>query len=296
MATIVINHGAKAGAAQPHEHRHTPRPASAERVPMPQVSVNGVAITRKAISAEVQNFPSASPRESWLAATRGLVVRELLLQEARRLAITTTQRTDPDGRRETEEDALIRALVEREATVPTADEATLRRYYDNNRARFVTVPLVEAEHILIAARADDAEGFAAARERAASIAAILREAPGRFGELAREFSACPSGATGGNLGQIGPGETTPAFEAALATLEPGTISNPVETPYGVHVIRVHRRIEGRQLPFEVVRERIAAYLDEHVRRRASAQYVALLAGRAEIVGIDMGGATTPLVQ
>lgn len=296
MATIVINHGAKAGAAQSHEHRHTPRPASPERVPMPQVSVNGVAITRKAISAEVQNFPSASPRESWLAATRGLVVRELLLQEARRLAIATTQRTDPDGRRETEEDALIRALVEQEVAVPTADEATLRRYYENNRARFVTAPLAEAEHILIAARADDAEGFAAARERAASIAAILREAPERFAELAREFSACPSGATGGSLGQIGPGETTPAFEAALATLEPGAISDPVETPYGVHVIRVHRRIEGRQLPFEVVRERIAAYLDEHVRRRASAQYVALLAGRAEIVGIDMGGATTPLVQ
>lgn len=296
MAAIVINHAAKAGAAQPHEHRHTPKPASPERVPMPPVRVNGVAITRKAISAEVQNFPSASPRESWLAATRALAIRELLLQEARRLAIPVEQRADPDGRRETEEDALIRALIEREVPVPTADEAALRRFYDNNRARFATPMLIEAEHILLAARADDAESFAAARERAAALAETLRAAPGRFAEAARELSACPSGATGGSLGQIGPGDTTPAFEAAVTTLEPGAISDPVETPYGVHVIRVHRRIEGRQLPFEVVRARIATYLEEHVRRRASAQYIALLAGRAEVVGIDLGGAETPLVQ
>ncbi len=263
---------------------------------MPQVSVNGVAITRKAISAEVQNFPSASPRESWLAATRALAIRELLLQEARRLAIPVEQRADPDGRRETDEDALIRALIEQEVPTPTADEATLRRFYDNNRARFMTPPLVEAEHILLPARADDTESFAAARSRAAALADMLRGAPERFAEAAREMSACPSGATGGSLGQIGPGDTTPAFEAALATLEPGMISDPVETPYGVHVIRVHRRIEGRQLPFEMVQERIAAYLEEHVRRRASAQYIALLAGRAEIVGIDLAGAETPLVQ
>lgn len=296
MATLVINHAAKAGAPQPHEHRHAPKPASPERVPMPPVSVNGVAITRKAISAEVQNFPAASPRESWLAATRALAIRELLLQEARRLDIRTDQRADADGRRETEEDAMIRALIEQEVPVPTADEATARRFYDANRARFVTAPLVEAEHILLAARADDAEGFAAARDRAASLARTLRADPDRFAQAAREISACPSGATGGNLGQIGPGDTTPAFEAALATLAPGTISDPVDTPYGVHVIRVHRRIEGRQLPFEAVSDRIAAYLDEHVRRRASAQYIALLAGRAKVAGIDLGGADTPLVQ
>lgn len=301
MATIVINHAAKAADGEhahehAHEHHHEPRPASTERVPMPQVSVNGVAITRKAISAEVQNFPSASPRESWLAATRALAIRELLLQEARRLGIAAEQLADPDGRRETEEDALLRALIEQEVPVPTADEATLRRFYDNNRARFTTEPLVEAEHILIGARADDAEGFAAARDRAARLAETLRAAPDRFAQAAREMSACPSGATGGSLGQIGPGDTTPAFEAALATLEPDAISDPVETPYGVHVIRVHRRIEGRQLPFEMVRERIAGWLDEHVRRRASAQYIALLAGRATITGIDLGGAETPLVQ
>jgi peptidyl-prolyl cis-trans isomerase C len=50
------------------------------------------------------------------------------------------------------------------------------------------------------------------------------------------------------------------------------------------------------LPFDAVRERIEAYLDDHVRRQATAQYIALLIGRADIRGIPLEGANSPLVQ
>ncbi len=298
MVTLVIDHDAKRAGSHPHQHRPAPRDTapSPERVAMSPVIVNGVAIPRKAIAAEVQNFPAANPGASWRAATEALVIRELLLQEARRLGIALTQRRDRDGRCETEEDALVRALLERQITVPEADEATLRRFYDNNLHRFVSAPLYEADHILIAARRDDAAGFAAARDKAAALATILAADPDRFAALARAHSTCPSAGVGGNLGQIGPGETTLEFEAALAALPVGAVSGPVETRYGVHLIRLRRRIEGRQLPFEAVRERIAVYLDDHVRRQASAQYLALLVGRADIQGIVLAGADSPLVQ
>ncbi|MGT2467107.1 peptidylprolyl isomerase [Mesorhizobium atlanticum] len=65
------------------------------------------------------------------------------------------------------------------------------------------------------------------------------------------------------------------FEAALGDLAPGEISPLVETRYGIHLIRLTRRIDGRRLPFEAVRERIAAYLTEHVNRQATAQYACL---------------------
>lgn len=52
----------------------------------------------------------------------------------------------------------------------------------------------------------------------------------------------------------------------------GAISAPVETRYGIHQIRLARRVEGRLLPFEAVRTGIAAYLEEHVGRRATTQY------------------------
>jgi len=298
MVTLVIDHDAKRAGSHPYQHGPAPgnTAPSPERVAMPPVTVNGVAIPRKAIAAEVQNFPAANPGASWRAATEALVIRELLLQEARRLEVPVEQQRDRDGRRETEEDALVRALLEREVTVPEADEATLRRFYDNNLRRFASAPLHEADHILIAARRDDAAGFAAARHKAAALATILAEDADRFAALAREHSACPSAGVGGNLGQIGPGETTPEFEAALAALPVGAVSGPVETRYGVHLIRLRRRIAGRQLPFAMVRDRIATYLDEHVRRQASAQYLALLAGRAEIRGIVLAGADSPLVQ
>lgn len=300
MATIIVDHGAQRAAASEHPHEHRPAPVntapSPERVAMGPVSVNGVAISRKAIAAEVQNFPAANPGEGWRAATRALVIRELLLQEARRLEIPVEQRADDDGRMETAEDALVRALLEREVRLPTSDDETLRRFYGNNRQRFMSAPLYEADHILIAVRRDDAEGFAAAREKARALAALLAEDPARFAALARDHSACPSGALGGNLGQISPGETTPEFEAVLARLRVGEISAPVETRYGIHLIYLRRRIEGRQLPFEAVRERIRAYLDEHVRRQATAQYLALLVGRARIEGIVLAGAGSPLVQ
>ena len=80
-------------------------------------------------------------------------------------------------------------------------------------------------------------------------------------------------------------------------MTPGAIArDPVETHYGVHLVRLDRRIDGQVVPFGMVREKIADYLTESVWRRAVAQYVTLLAGRATITGIELGGTQTPLVQ
>ena len=72
-----------------------------------------------------------------------------------------------------------------------------------------------------------------------------------------ELSACPSAAQGGHLGQISRGQTVPEFETFLYNLEVGQICPvPVKTRFGYHVLRLDRRIEGRQLPFEAVSDRI----------------------------------------
>lgn len=254
------------------------------------VSVNGIVVPRDAIAREVQQHPAATPLAAWKEAARALAVRELLLQEARRLDLAAEPRSDGEGRRETEEEALIRALVEREVAVPAPDQAACRRYYEHNRRRFRSPDIYEAAHILVAARAGDAAAYDAARERAARLLAAVRAEPARFAALAREHSDCPSAAQGGNLGQISAGQTTPEFEEALAALAPGALcAEPVATRYGFHVIRLDRRIEGRELPFEAVAERIAGYLAESVRRRASAQYIARLAARATVTGIELAG-------
>ncbi|PSC06000.1 peptidylprolyl isomerase [Alsobacter soli] len=260
------------------------------------VSVNGKVIPRAAIARESQHHPSAKPVEAWQAAARALVVRELLLQEADRLAVEAVPLTDEEGRRETDEEARMRALVEREVRTPEPDEETCQRFYESNRARFRSGDLFEVRHILFAARPDDPAASAQALGGAESAHRALLERPASFEQLAREVSDCPSAGVGGSLGQIGPGQTAPEFDRAIAALRPGEVSAPVRTRYGYHIIRVDRRIEGQVLPFEAVRSRIAAYLAEAVARRALSQFVGILAGRAEIEGFDLAVARGPLLQ
>jgi peptidyl-prolyl cis-trans isomerase C len=255
------------------------------------ISVNGVAIARDTIAREAQHHPAAAPRAAFEAAARALVIRELLLQEARRTEAQAAPLCDAAGRRETQEEAQIRCLIEQEIKTPEPDKAACRRYYEQNRRLFRSSDIFEAAHILLSATADDRDAYRRAEAEARATLAELKLRPERFAELARARSACASAAQGGNLGQITAGQTTPEFEQALFALKPGTItSEPVATRYGLHIIRLDRKVEGRELPFELVAERIADYLRESVTRRATAQYIARLVSCAEIRGITMDGA------
>lgn len=262
----------------------------------PPVAVNGVVIANADIAREVQNHAEATPKQAWQEATRALVVRELLLQRARALSLVAVPRSE-SGLRETEEEALIRTLLETEVHTPTAGETECRRYYDANRQKFRSRELFEPQHILFKAPRDDTAAYAVALERAEAVLAEVQGAPERFDALARAMSDCPSASEGGRLGQLARGDTTPEFESALAPLQPGQIcASPVQTRYGVHVLRLERKVAGQVLPFEMVSGRIAAYLETNAWQRAVAQYVSLLAGQADITGFDTPHAASPLVQ
>jgi peptidyl-prolyl cis-trans isomerase C len=264
---------------------------------MEQVSVNDVEIQAAVIAAECQNHPAEYAEAARRDAVRSLVVRELLLQEASRLAIETAPMTDEAGRTETAEDALIRGLLEDQIKTPQADDAACRRYYDNNSKRFRSADIFEASHILLSADAADTDAYAAAVKEAEAIIAALAERPKDFESIARQRSDCSSSTEGGRLGQITRGQTTPEFETFLFALVEGQLCpQPVKTPYGIHVLRLDRREPGRTMPFEAVRDLIATYIEEASWRRAVSQYIRLLAGRSTIHGVDLGGATDPLVQ
>ncbi|MDH3418601.1 MAG: peptidylprolyl isomerase [Gammaproteobacteria bacterium] len=235
-------------------------------------------IPDEAIAAEVQNHPSQTPESAWAAAAEALAVKALLLAEADRLGVTAGPVKDAAGRDLAPDDARIEALIEQEVVTPKADEQTCRRYYRRHLERFSSPDLVEASHILFAVPATDSGRYARAIAQAEETIAELSTHPERFAALAAERSACPSRDQGGNLGQVGPGQTVSEFEAVLFELEPGQLCpEPVETRYGAHVVKAGRRIAGQTLPFEYVRDRIAGYLEEASWRRAVAQYISLLA-------------------
>lgn len=262
------------------------------------ISVNGRTIDEADILAEAQHHPASNPGEALAAAARALVVRELLVQEARRLGIVAEEELrDGEGRSETPDEAAIRLLIEREVAVPAATDEECRRYHANNPALFRSDPLYEVRHILFAARPDDKPARAAAKAEAERLVGILADHPGEFAALAQALSSCSSRGQGGNLGQVGPGSTVPEFERALERAAgTGLLPGPVESRFGFHVVSLDRRIPGELLPFEIVRERIAAWLEAASWSKAVAQYIAVLAGRAEIGGIDIGAAEGPLIQ
>ncbi len=261
------------------------------------LTMNGTEIPAEAIAAEAQNHPADNPEMAWSEAARALAIKTLLLTEAERLNVKPGNYTDSKNRPLVEDDARIEALLEQEVTIPQADEVTCQRYYDQHIEQFSSPDLVEASHILFAAPKDDEPRYNNAVADAAQAISQLQEHPERFAALAETLSACPSAKQGGNLGQIGPGQTVSEFETYLFNLDAGQLCPvPVKTRYGAHVIKAGRKISGEIMPFEAVKPRIADYLEEASWRRGVAQYIKILVGKADISGLDMEGSDGLLVQ
>lgn len=263
-----------------------PAPAIPPPPTFGEVFVNGVEIAPEAIARELQHHPAPDAETAWLAAARALAVRELLLQEARRLGLRPAPEIDPAGRTEAEDEALVRALLEEQVEPARADDEACRRYYDANQQRFRTPELFEAAHILLEPEGEDDAAWAAAEARSRAIAAEVGADPAKFAAAARTFSACASAQQDGSLGQIRRGELVASLQAAIEALGDGeTAREPVRSRFGWHVLRLHRRIEGRALPFEHVHERIADMLEARSWSVEAARYVAELARRGKVEGV-----------
>ena len=218
------------------------------------------------------------------------VARELLRQRA--IAVGLLDEASAD---EETIDRAVEALLAREIIVPTPTEEECRRYYEANRREFQSGDLIHARHILF--QVTPSVRIPEIRARAEQILDELMRKSERFAALAAEFSNCPSGQQGGNLGQITRGDTVPEFEQALFRPGPaGLLHELVKTRYGFHIVAVDKRIPGKTIPFEAARERIAARLSIAVEEKALRQYVGILAGSARIEGTNLETSASPLVQ
>lgn len=227
---------------------------------------------------------------------------ELLRQEAvRRGILKRHPGLEAPALRDKDQQA-IQTMLEQAIQVPAPTEQECQRYYEARKSHYVQGRQVHARHILFAVtQGIDVSKLAARAEKALLELSRKGVAPERFEQLARELSNCPSSAEGGDLGWLMPDDC--ADELANAFFEPheqsqgiGLKPRLVHSRYGLHIVEVLGRKQGRQSPYEEVKARIAVQLAQQSRAKALHQYMQLLAGQAIVEGVALEGADSPLVQ
>ena len=187
-------------------------------------------------------------------------------------------------RREARRDLLVERVLESAVLAGVEiDPGSVRAFYEQHPAQFTEPGGARARHILIGVGPDAAAAERAeARERARGLR-LDAEAGADFAALAREHSDDPgSAAAGGDLGLVVEGRTAPAFESALFALDPGELSDVVETPFGFHVIQMVERRDARVAPFEEVRGAIRDLLLQQERQARTAAFIDELKTRHDV--------------
>ena len=243
--------------------------------------VGETAISEADVAREMQFHPATKPEQSRTEAARALLVRELLRLECERLnlAVDTVLQEN-----ESQEEACIRVLLEREikAQAPTQDDCL--RYFEQNRERFRMPDQMRVHHILLSAAPDDAENRIRARTQAEQLLAELQQHPERFTDFALRYSACPSKEQGGDLGSLQRGQTTPEFDRQLFRLSEGLASFPLESRWGYHIVQVNAVSRGESLSFEMAQPQIAEYLELQGQQMEIQHYLSELQTRYSVRG------------
>lgn len=105
---------------------------------------------------------------------------------------------------------------------------------------------------------------------------------GDFATLAREHSLSPDRENGGNLGYFSKGQLPPEFDKVLFSLAAGQLSDPVESPYGIHLFLVERRRRAGIRPFAVVKAEIIEQLSQQREEEAFQKWLEELHANTQI--------------
>jgi len=198
--------------------------------------------------------------------------------------------------------AAIEALLEAEVHSPEPGPEECRRHYEAHKPRFVVGHALHVRHILFAVTPGVPVNALAQRAEAALLE-LSRQGVSieRFAQLASELSNCPSSTQGGDLGWITPQDCAPELAKALflqndAIQALGLHPRLVHSRFGLHIVEVLERDPGRLPEFAELQAQIGARLALQSQATALRQYMQLLVGQAEVEGVELEGADTPLVQ
>ena len=189
----------------------------------------------------------------------------------------------------------VEAWLESELRLPEPDDEACRRYHAAHASHYSRGERVRLRHVLFAVT--PGVDVNALRRRAEACWLDLRCRPEALAEVAASTSNCPSGAAGGELGWLRREDCAPEFaREVFGHPEVGVLPRLVASRFGWHVVDVQERGAGESLPFEAVRAAVAQSLRQQAWATALRQTLQRLAAEAELVGVELDAAATPLVQ
>lgn len=212
-------------------------------------TVNGVEITEEVLNNTIERFPAE--QKIFFDSEQG---RKQLLDQMINVELINAYGSEKGVENDefyrvqmeqAEKDIRFNATMNRLMQDISVSDADAKTKYDENPDEYKEPETIGAKHILV----DD-------KAKADEIKAKLDNKEMTFAEAATEYSSCPSKENGGDLGTFGKGMMVAEFEEAAMASEVGTVTEPVETQFGFHIIEVYEKNEAQVKDFDEVKDSI----------------------------------------
>lgn len=237
--------------------------------------ISGSEITEKDLNAIIMRYPEE--QRAMFSSEMGkkqlleqMISFELMNKLGKEMKLNETEEYKA-GLEQLEKDLLTQMTINKVLSEVTVTDEDAKKYYKENKTQFDQPATVSAKHILV----DNEELCSEVKER-------IENGELSFEDAAKEYSTCPSNAQGGSLGVFGRGMMVPEFEEAAFTLELNTVSEPVKTQFGYHLVKTESKNEATVAKFEDVKEQIIGNLMQQAQQSKYAQLMKELEAKYQV--------------
>jgi len=238
--------------------------------------VNGTKITKTEINNILKSrgatYDRLSPQQKKMVLDE-VIAQALVIQKAQNSGVENT----PEYKamlKKVKAQIAAQVFLEQKLKSMKVSDAEIKAFYEKNKDRIFKQPaMLKARHIVVKTKAE-----------AEKIINELKNTPKnkleqKFIELAKKYSTGPSAKNGGELGWFNVKQMVPSFSQAALNLKPGQFTTtPVQTQFGWHVIYLQDKKSSSYIPFNVVKAKIKAYLQQQKLK----QYIIDLKNKAKI--------------
>ena len=222
------------------------------------VTVNGVEITKNDVEKALMNatqgrfnqVPPEKQAEFRKQVLEQLVGRELVYGDAKKTGVLKSKEFKSEYAKVQErvkKELAVQLWQKNQMDKVAISNKELKNYYDKNKEEFKEKESVHARHILV--KTED-EAKAIVKDVKPLKGNTLKS---KFIELAKTKSTGPSGPKGGDLGYFAKGQMVPEFNNKVFSMKVGTVSEPVKTQFGYHVIYLEDKRAAKNLVFTEVK-------------------------------------------